>query len=48
MPQKAMVQGHKINNKIWKFASNVTYFAPSFAEAAQKSSNGNIIKTGRV
>ena len=34
MPQKAMVQGHKINNKIWKLASNVTYFAPSFVKAA--------------
>jgi hypothetical protein len=28
----AKVQGYKINNKIWKFALNVTYFAPSFAK----------------
>ena len=34
MPSGAKVQGYKISNKIWKFASNVTYFAPSFAEAA--------------
>ena len=36
MPQKAMVQGHKINNKIWKFASFVIYFASSFSKSGMQ------------